>query len=308
MLQYSTVHVQPVGNDEQDCSFFCQNGTLDNQEIKETHFCYNERNNVKSDSHIPLSIGDSLDMKATPEFELAQEPMYTEDVKDSRSFSRQKMCNLVRNMQQNHIAELFPIIESRETTEGSEEQVICRICHTGGEEILISPCKCIGSAQFVHATCLLTWFKKSVKNQCELCQHQVPIRKKAKPVSKWKKPEDKPIPVIWFTVFFVGLFLNILSIYVNASDSCNSTACLIFYVVNGFGIVLDAAFLWFWWMKCMLYWKKWCAINQDWSITGTTKSYIPVLNPQRRNKSQEVLNPVAEMLESDPGNNPVVSV
>ena len=64
--------MQPVGNDEQDCSFFCENETLDNQEIKETHFCYNERNNINSDSHIPLSIGDSLDMKPTPEFELAQ--------------------------------------------------------------------------------------------------------------------------------------------------------------------------------------------------------------------------------------------
>ena len=110
--------------------------------------------------------------------------IYAEEVRDARSVSRQKMCNLMRSMQQTHIAELFPILESRETTEGSEEQVICRICHAGGDEILIAPCKCIGSTQFVHETCLLTWFKKSVKNQCELCQHQVPIRKQTKPVSK----------------------------------------------------------------------------------------------------------------------------
>ena len=67
-------------------------------------------------------------------------------------------------------------------------------------------------------------------------------------------------------MFFVGLFLNILSIYVNASESCDTTACLIFYVVNGFGIILDAAFLWFWFLKCKHYWKKWCALNQDWFI------------------------------------------
>ena len=110
--------------------------------------------------------------------------MLEEQVKDSRSLAIQKVQNVMRNMQQTHIAELFPIMDSRETTEGSEEQIICRICHTGGEEVLIAPCKCIGSTQFVHATCLLTWFKKSVKNQCELCQHSVPIRKKTKPVSE----------------------------------------------------------------------------------------------------------------------------
>ena len=110
--------------------------------------------------------------------------MLEEQVKDSRSLAIQKVRNVMRNMQQTHIAELFPIMDSRETTEGSEEQIICRICHTGGEEALIAPCKCIGSTQFVHATCLLTWFKKSVKNQCELCQHSVPIQKKTKPVSE----------------------------------------------------------------------------------------------------------------------------
>ena len=86
---------------------------------------------------------------------------------------------------------------------------------------------------------------------------------------QWRKPEDRPFPLVWFSLFFVGLFLNILSIYVNASEYCKSTACVIFYVVNGFGIVLDAAFLWFWFLKCRLYLEKWCALNQDWFIDIT---------------------------------------
>ena len=98
-------------------------------------------------------------------------------------------------------------------------------------------------------------------------------------------------------VFFVGLCLNILSIHVNASESCKSTACLIFYVVNGFGIVLDAAFLWFWWLKCLLYWRKWWAINQDWFITETMRNQIAMVTYPRKNKSQEVLNPVVENAE-----------
>ena len=106
------------------------------------------------------------------------------DKRTSKVIALQKMCNAVSKMQQHHIAELFPIMDSRETTEGSEEQNICRICHVPGDEQLITPCRCSGSAKFVHATCLVTWFKKSVKNQCELCRYQVSIKKKSKPVSK----------------------------------------------------------------------------------------------------------------------------
>lgn len=151
-------------------------------------------------------------------------------------------------------------------TSQSSESVICRICHSSGDDRLIAPCRCSGSSRYVHASCLVTWFKKSVKNQCELCKSDVKIRKINHNIALWRKPEDRPIPLIWFSVFFIGLFLNVLSIYVNASESCKSTACLIFYVVNGFGIILDAAFLWFWFHKCRHYWRKWCALNQDWFI------------------------------------------
>ncbi|XP_066926153.1 uncharacterized protein [Clytia hemisphaerica] len=159
-----------------------------------------------------------------------------------------------------------PSFMFRAETSQSSESVFCRICHCIGEEKLIAPCKCAGSTRYVHASCLVTWFKKSVKHQCELCKSDVKIRKINHRILLWRKPEDRPVPLIWFTVFFIGLFLNIISIYVNASDYCESTACLIFYVVNGFGIVLDAAFLWFWFLKCKHYWKKWCALNQDWFI------------------------------------------
>lgn len=104
--------------------------------------------------------------------------------------------------------------------------------------------------------------------------------------------------MIWFIVFFIGLGLNILSIQVNASESCKSTACLIFYVVNGFGIVLDAAFLWFWWMKCLLFWRKWWAINEDWFITESSKTNFPMATYTRKGKSQEALDTVVEATNS----------
>lgn len=99
---------------------------------------------------------------------------------------------------------------------------------------------------------------------------------------QWRKPEDKPIPIIWFTVFLVGLFLNVFAIAVNASALCYTTPCVIFYVVNGFGVILDAAFLYFWWTKCLFFWRKWCALNQDWSIVIGPGQ----LAPQRTNQDE----------------------
>jgi len=151
-------------------------------------------------------------------------------------------------------------------TSQSSDSVICRICYSAGDEKLIAPCKCAGSSRYVHEPCLVTWFKKSVKNECELCKSEVKIKKINHSLTRWRKPEDRPIPLIWFSVFFIGLFLNILSIHVNASEYCKSTACLIFYIVNGFGIILDSAFLYFWFLKCRHYCKKWFALNQDWFI------------------------------------------
>ncbi len=125
---------------------------------------------------------------------------------------------------------------------------------------------------------------------------------------QWKRPEDRPIPVIWFIVFFVGLCLNILSIHVNASESCKSTACLIFYVVNGFGIVLDAAFLWFWWLKCWIYWKKWCAINQDWFINDSKSISIAMLPVPRGSKTAETLSPAQDQAQPKEPKEQIVQV
>ncbi len=115
---------------------------------------------------------------------------------------------------------------------------------------------------------------------------------------QWKRAEDRPVPLIWFAVFFIGLCLNILSIQVNASERCKSTACLIFYVVNGFGILLDAAFLWFWWIKCWIYLKKWCAINQDWVISDDKSGSSTILPALRRRSTPEQHQSLIEIVRS----------
>lgn len=66
-----------------------------------------------------------------------------------------------------------------------EDGIYCRICHSKTDvDDLVSPCLCTGSLQFVHETCLLNWFKSSIKTKCELCLHEVPVKKMLKPFSE----------------------------------------------------------------------------------------------------------------------------
>lgn len=91
----------------------------------------------------------------------------------------------MKDLQQKHLANMIQgKITDQENSDLSDSQSICRICHSSGEEPLITPCYCSGSAKHVHASCLLTWFKKEVKNTCELCRHKVDIKKKGKPYAE----------------------------------------------------------------------------------------------------------------------------
>lgn len=62
---------------------------------------------------------------------------------------------------------------------------ICKICHLNAKEDdpLITPCRCSGSVQFIHAKCLMRWLEISKKKSrkplsCELCQYQYQWHKK----------------------------------------------------------------------------------------------------------------------------------
>lgn len=60
----------------------------------------------------------------------------------------------------------------------------CRICQSGGDEDLISPCKCSGSAKWVHESCIVKWFQVSNTSSCELCARDVLIKKTTKPLQQ----------------------------------------------------------------------------------------------------------------------------
>ena len=69
----------------------------------------------------------------------------------------------------------------------------CRICFSESEkDEFISPCKCTGTMQFVHQSCLNTWLNMSIKSnkkQCELCGFDYLFKSVPKPIHEWKPLE-----------------------------------------------------------------------------------------------------------------------
>lgn len=91
----------------------------------------------------------------------------------------------------------------------------CRICHQPGEEhnSLISPCRCTGTLQYIHAACLKKWLevssKKSHKHpKCELCHFQYHRHKKFK-FHHLRLPRVSVRDKVLHFVFFLNLLIMI---------------------------------------------------------------------------------------------------
>ena len=85
-----------------------------------------------------------------------------------------------------------PVSPSSEASSRSVEgEPICRICLDRGTETLVSPCKCAGSTEFAHESCLLKWFFKTRRRRCELCLSEVNV----------KSVGFKPLQKVHFSTF-----------------------------------------------------------------------------------------------------------
>ncbi|ELU00080.1 hypothetical protein CAPTEDRAFT_225460 [Capitella teleta] len=105
---------------------------------------------------------------------------------------------------------------------------ICRICHMTGTESdgLISPCRCAGSLQYIHSTCLTRWLeicgKKSRKPpKCELCRYQYHRHKKFK-LSHWRFPrvsrQDKALHIVFIINLLIMVACAIATVMCFLSD------------------------------------------------------------------------------------------
>ncbi|XP_028394010.1 uncharacterized protein LOC114518248 isoform X1 [Dendronephthya gigantea] len=154
----------------------------------------------------------------------------------------------------------------------SDDGMSCRICHSASDlENLVSPCLCTGSMKYVHESCLLNWLKSSFKTNCELCLHEVPVRKMVKPLREWRFLDEKPVAIIWLLSFLILLTLNILSVIKDASRGCTTTTCVVFYVLGCTGAILGVVFLWFWAKKSAVYFTKLLTLNQVWLLDTKRK-------------------------------------
>lgn len=87
----------------------------------------------------------------------------------------------------------------------------CRIClmvERGDEPTqLITPCKCKGSAAYVHSSCLSRWLEESCTDSCDICRFKYLLLKKPKSAFEWIKEETDHLIDIIMAAFLV-LFLS----------------------------------------------------------------------------------------------------
>ncbi|XP_065062335.1 E3 ubiquitin-protein ligase MARCHF4-like [Rhopilema esculentum] len=150
---------------------------------------------------------------------------------------------------------------------GSSLEGSCRICHCDGqEEQLISPCRCSGSLQYVHESCLVQWLQSKMVQNCELCQARIEFARRIKPVWLWKRPTQRPSSVLWFLLFVVTIHLNVISVVKDASNKCISTPCIVFYIVGCIGAILATAFSIYFGKRVKDFFRHWININEEWVI------------------------------------------
>ena len=72
---------------------------------------------------------------------------------------------------------------SSASSKSSDYRDICRICHCEGttDEVLISPCYCLGTMQYLHQSCLQRWIKSAGVKSCELCKFEFIMHSEIKP-------------------------------------------------------------------------------------------------------------------------------
>ncbi|KAF1766720.1 hypothetical protein GCK72_006678 [Caenorhabditis remanei] len=98
---------------------------------------------------------------------------------------------------------------------------LCRICHCcwppDSNDPLISPCRCSGSLQYVHVSCLMHWLDISSRKLhrpaiCELCLYKYRRRRVLK-YREMKLPQCAQADIRFYTLFVIAIVLMILSAF-----------------------------------------------------------------------------------------------
>lgn len=160
----------------------------------------------------------------------------------------------------------------------------CRICQSRGEEVLISPCKCAGSAKWVHESCLVKWFQVSQTSSCELCSRFVVIKKRTKAFQQWRIPRDGLGPCsrldLWYllvTIFSICTILGfgIFQILVKSKEPETTAVFAAIYALCGIMILLRIHYFYVWFTRRSKFWRRWKIENRIWTVAypGTVLKY-----------------------------------
>ncbi|CAJ0605215.1 unnamed protein product [Cylicocyclus nassatus] len=120
---------------------------------------------------------------------------------------------------QEHGSPSLPSLYSLAPSDLSGNEPLCRICHccwpSDASDPLISPCRCSGSLQYVHVSCLMHWLDISSRKLhrpavCELCLYKYRRRRVLK-YREIKLPDCSDRDVRYYTLFVCALIMMILS-------------------------------------------------------------------------------------------------
>ncbi|KAE9419174.1 hypothetical protein Angca_009840, partial [Angiostrongylus cantonensis] len=121
--------------------------------------------------------------------------------------------------QQEHGSPSLPSLYSLAPSDLSCSEPLCRICHccwpADASDPLISPCRCSGSLQYVHVSCLMHWLDISSRKLhrpavCELCLYKYRRRRVLK-YQEIKLPNCSDRDVRYYTLLVCALAVMILS-------------------------------------------------------------------------------------------------
>ncbi|CAI5441032.1 unnamed protein product [Caenorhabditis angaria] len=98
---------------------------------------------------------------------------------------------------------------------------LCRICHCcwppDSNDPLISPCRCSGSLQYVHVSCLMHWLDISSRKLhrpaiCELCLYKYRRRRVLK-YREMKLPQCANTDIRYYSIFVIAILMMMCSAF-----------------------------------------------------------------------------------------------
>lgn len=143
---------------------------------------------------------------------------------------------------------------------------VCRICYCSSEEEeLITPCKCLGSVQYIHRSCLMKWLRTGM-DQCEICKSTYKFQRHIKPYRKRVTPNItswhfawivKELVVLDWFHFLETVFICISLTVINRLSSFDlvyqfaliGVVELVYYTLNIFSCFY------------LLYYERWARLN-----------------------------------------------